>query len=497
MKEFNIMKEDDFHASLLRYLPKIKAVLASIIGDAGGNIIVEQNGKFVFSRSPIDVFEGVNMETPSDQALAGILLGGMKKMEYSSKSGATYCFLTCELILRGLKYITAGINRELFLDGLDTYYMELDQTLGTHAKKIEGLENLRKLALYQLKSDQADVVRLLEATLDVNPNVFIEVKASDNTETSVKKIDGYTLEAATLQKFLPGQLPKSLQQPELFFCLDTTALRQAIKATQKNEGSKIIMVLKGTIDEDAAKALVQAENDNIYLYSLDNIKEVEKLMAYVGLAMSNVGENLETMVDSVEIKSDSLIFHQKSSLERIRYISRLQELQKDSESVGEWKAIQKQIALLSGLYTEILVGAPTDTAIQNETKLIKEAVDELLMIIHHGMVTAGGAALYHAGRNTSWEKTNGSEFYAGGKIMFEALEMLELVHIRNSTNNPEYFIELHKEKNDPEMVFRHQDKKMVKASDTMMFDSLIFVRQALKQAVGTASQILNSKMVIG
>lgn len=496
MKAFGIINQEDFHASLLNFLPKIASALSSIMGDGGKTLILRKNGRMKFSKSPIDLLEGLNFENSSDQSIAAILLNAIKKMDYSSKAGTIYAFLTCELVLRGLKYITAGVNRESFLDGLESFYMEIDQTLGAYSQKVEGIDDLNKLASYHLKSEKVSISKLFESGLGFNPSFFIDVKQSDSVETLVNRIEGFYIKADEIQAIPSKKIRKTLTLTGVAFCIDKVTLQKALSASLKNKSAKIIFVLKSTIDEDILISMSTKAPNDIYLYTMDDIKEVEEFMAYVGLEMSSIGDISESVVESVEIKDGGLVFYQKPTSQRIEFINQLRKSQKESESLPEWNKIQKRIAIMDGTFSEILVGAPTKTAVENETGLIKEAIDELQMITHYGMVTGGGAALYYAARFTDWEKTNNEAFSAGGKILFEALEMLELVQIGNSTTNPEFFLKMLQGSNDARMLYSHRDKKLVNASDSMMFDSLVLIRQSLKQAVSTATQIMNSELLI-
>lgn len=490
--------KEEYYSRLSTLLPRLKMILGLSYGTSGSHVLLKEDVGYVFSRSGRQILENIEAEDPYEKSILNILKKTITGSEILQDSSTLSALVTCELVLKSLKYLVAGANHENFCSGIKTYHKELDQHLKSVGRPYTTTDFIG-LVNGLLNNDLKAQELFLEAFSIPDENLFVTVMENDFGESTVSKETGCVFKAVPVENRNGNFRFQDLDQG-LFFVIGqkinhTDQLNNILK-----DPSPLHKVVVAKAFGEQANSLIRSNAfQESSFYEIGDDKELQDLAALLGMARPLSVEDPELQPSpalGVHLDEEQIIVKHLKSHTLDNYIFRMKLGQKELKSFREKEALQKRMARLSGNDRIISVGANTPTETRQQTMFLRNAAFQLRMIIKHGMLPGGGASLFYASRKIPWVEDFTDDYSNGGKTMKNSIQLPMELLIQNAGCDPEYYRNRMKEIDRPETIFDTSKKRLVDLKNNPIYDSLELTRQALSIAVHTAIQLLNVELVV-
>ncbi|QQR93242.1 chaperonin GroEL [bacterium] len=412
-----------------------------------GVVLVKSYGAPHITNDGVTIAKEIELEDKAMNAGAQLIKEVATKTVDNVGDGTTTATVLAQSILtEGLRVVEAGANPIAIRNGLHKAVNVLVDELNNMSTKIEGKEDIRRVALISSNGDTAIADALAEIFDKIGKDGVLTVEDGNTFGITTKYVDGMVFDKGYISPYFMTNTDKMEAVAEDAYIIITdqkiSNIKELLPVMEKivQAGSKNIVIiaedidgealatlivnkLKGILNVVAVKAPAFGDRRKAMLQDIATLTGGQVITPDIGKKLENAELNDLGRAKKVIAKKDETVIvdgqGEKSALEeRIQLIK--QEIENTKSDYDKEKLFER-LAKLSGGVAVLQVGAATEV----EQKAMKDAVDDaksaVVAAIAEGIVAGGGVALLEAREVLKTLELIGDEKVAS-EILYRALE---------------------------------------------------------------------------
>lgn len=414
---------DEARDKLLRGVNLIANSVKTTLGPRGRNVIYGYHyGYPVCTKDGVTVAREVESKDPQEQL--GLLLVRQVAQKTADDCGdgtTSSVLLAQEIFTEGLKVLKSGANPVLIKRGIDKAVEEVVKYLDEHKTKLNGDEDIIKVASLSANNDQSIGKIINEAVKTVGENGVITIEDNYQTgETFIEMMEGMQLMEGLMSPYFiidPVKMESVLSNPWIIIMdMDIVNVSQLKGILEKalNTGRPVCL-MANSIHGSVLQNLVQSRmKNNLPIicvkspyfgdFRSEQLGDIATLTGgkVIGPASGIKPEQaeLDDLGECGSIKSNkyyTTIVGGKGIKELIegRITSIKQQIEK-SESDYDKEKFRERLSKLTTGVAVIKVGAPTDVEQKEKKMRVEDSLLATKAAIEDGILPGGGLALLNA-----------------------------------------------------------------------------------------------------
>jgi len=410
---------DDARASLISGVNKVANAVKVTIGPRGRNVVLAPaRGIAVIINDGVSIASDITLDDPGEQVGANLLLQACSQTDSRAGDGTTTsAVLTQAIVGAGAKLISNGANSVAIQKGLNKCAQFFVKKIREAAKPVTTLEQYASIAGISSGSEDMGmmvaeaIMRVgadgstttedgngLEDVLEFSEGLehevgYITPAFVKEVETQTATLDNARIlitdqKISMMADILPVLEPVVLnKEPLLIFCTDLTG--EALSGMVLNKK-------KGVIDVCVVKAPGFGLVRDQYLEDLCSFSGATFITQQLGKKVENATIADLGYVAKAQITKDKTILvsngnYAEAVEDRVNVLKGQIQAKLGTEKVFEIPRLEQRIQKLRGAVARILIGAPTETEIEDKRLRYEDAINALKGGIAEGMVPGGGA----------------------------------------------------------------------------------------------------------
>ena len=510
---------NDARQSLIKGIDKVANTVKVTLGPKGRNVVLDKSTTPVVTNDGVTIAKEIELIDKFENVGAKLVKEIASKTQDDSGDGTTTAVMLGQAMIReGLKNITAGANPMDVKRGIEKATKKVIEYLKESSVRVDGSEMISQVATISANNDPEIGNLISKAIEKVGRMGVITVEDSKSIETELEVVEGMQFERGFISPYMATNQEKmvcELDDPYILITdkkisnmkqivgpLEAAARegRALLIISEDIEGEAqaalIINLIKGAVKVCAVKAPGFGDEQKEMLEDIAVLTGGELVSEERGMKLEDVssswfGASRRVVVDSEK----TIIVDGKGEKEDIERRKKVIEAQiKNSDSKYKEEALKKRLAKLGGGVGVILVGAATETELEEKKMRIDDALNATRAAIDEGVVAGGGVSLFRAKKVLENMKLEGDE-QVGINIVKKVLEEPVRQIARNSGKEEAEVISRIK---DAEKNFGYNAKtdKFEDLFKAGVIDPKKVVRNSLQNAASIAAMVLTTEAVV-
>lgn len=500
----NNIKENALHG-LGTGIQIATSVVASTMGAKGLNVCIqiEDYPYALTTNDGATIIDHIQLEDPLEKQGLQFLKEAVARSNSNAGDGSTTtCVLLNSIIQEG---IASGVRGLEIKDSLDELLPIIIEELDKQKKRItpDEVESVAKIA-----GESESLAKILgEIYKQIGKDGIIHLESSETYDSSYQFIEGVRFgQTGYLSPYLvhDEQAIKENRKETKAIYQNPTILVTKKKINSINDIDPLIQMLVSMekkdlviftddMDSNVASLLIKAHRDHVFNILIIKapvirknfvfedfarcvgatvIEDTSGINSFKNLPLSVLGTCDKIIVD----KEETTLIGIKDISEHVQELSQ----NEDVDSKVRFTYLCQKTALLK-------LGSQSPTELTYLRLKAEDAIHSSRLALQDGIVMGGGGALYSI--SLTLPET------VGGKILQKALKTPFLQIIANAEKNPTDILEQMEGEIDNE-GFDAKSGTIVDMFESGIVDSVIVVKQAVKNAIGLASTILTTHSFI-
>ncbi len=515
-----IIFAEDARAKLVSGVNKLARAVVTTLGPRGRNVAIDKKwGSPTVLHDGVSVAKEVVLADPFENMGAQLVKEASSKTNDIAGDGTTTATLLAQqIVLAGMKNITAGANPMQMKRGIDKAVTAVVAEL---AKIKTDLSESDWQSVATISAQNPEIgAKIAEALKLVGRDGVVTVEESKGMEFEIEHKSGMQFDKGYASAYFvtdPSNMEAIVENPYILITDQKISAIQDLLPFLENtmKVSKNIVIIADDIDGEALATL--AVNKMRGTFNVLAVKApafgdrrkalLQDIAILTGGTM--ISEDAGRKWDSVTIedlgRADSVWSDKdntqiiggkgdknavKSRLDQIRH-----ELEKSTSEFDKDK-LAERIAKLAGGVAVIKVGAATEVELNELKERVKDAVGATKAAIDEGIVPGGGVALIRAGQALKKIKADNSDEEVGIEIVKQSLSQPLRWLAKNAGADDGWVVKKVEESTSPAYGFNSvtlEFEDMLKAG---ILDPVKVTRSALQNAASVASMILTTECLI-
>lgn len=440
---------------------KLADIVKLTIGPKGRNVAIERKNQLpLITNDGVTIAKEIFFEDKFENMGASIIKeASIKTNDLAGDGTTTSIVLAQSIINEGLKNITAGANPILIKKGIQNATKVALSELKKLSKPVKTNTEIMQVASVSTASEE-DGKLIASAVEKVGQNGIITIEESNNEETKLKIVEGFSFDKGYVSNYLCNNTEKMLCEFEDCYILLTDkkicsineilpVLEKCIKNNLKllivasdieNEvlATVVINKMRGTLQCEIVKAPSFGDNKKSVLEDISVFTGATLFSAELGLDINNctleqLGRAKKIIVDK---NSTTIIngFGDKQKIEE--RVAEIKNQIKNSADSFEKSQLSNRLSKLSGGVAIIEVGAPTEIEMKERKLRMEDGLSATKSAIEEGLVAGGGVALLKISESVEkYCNTLSGDEKLGAKILLNALYSPIKQIVENSGEN--------------------------------------------------------------
>lgn len=512
---------------ILNGVQKITKAVRVTMGAAGKNVLI---GEAVYGQEgivnlPTKVSKdgytvANNFELPDPEENRGALMvreAATKTVEEAGDATTCTCVLAESLITNGMALIDGGANSQEVKKGMDLAAEYAVSELTKMSIPVKGdIERVRQIATVSANNDSVIGNLIAEAYSKIGDEGVITAEEGKGTKTEIKITDGYKFERGWISPYFVTNRAKeicefinplillykgkinhhtqieraievSIQQtrPLLIIAEDCADEGLAYLAINNSRKAFMVCVVKSPFgenkDEEMKDIALLTGGDYVSDTSGIDIKEVTyENMGKAEKVIISKGETVIVSGNKNEEKLDELIADLRMNLTQVK-------------TEADKYPIEKRIAKLVGKGAVIVVGAATETELNEKLDRVDDSIRSTKSAIASGFLPGGGTAFLRVENNIQTQANKDRNLGIG--LVFSALSapLKQICENAGIDGSPIYEKVISKTGNIGYNALTDSIEDMVKSG---IIDSTKALTCAITNSVSVAGMVLTSECSI-
>jgi len=454
----NIIYNEEALFALREGVKKLAGAVKVTLGPKGRNVIIEQYNHPFSTKDGVTVARSIELEDPFENEGAALVREAcIKTGEYAGDGSTTSLVLAEALLNQSIRYITAGVNAEAFLEGLSKGTQKVLHFLDKKANRDIDNQAVLKVATIAANNDPA-AGQLIEKLLTDGRLLSAVFEDSQGIENHLEIVNGteisegyYSREFITNNDHLTCELNDSFilvanQKIEKFqellpLLVKVTDHTKPITLIAKGFGPEAMATLVANKRNNALEVLAVKVSDNFKDESFEDIalvcgtelvspqkgNSIENLGARdLGIARLVISSSEKTIIYSSDKPNESL----KNTIDKLTAKAIIE------HDLTVKKKLVERIANLTGKIAHVYVGAPTEFEREERKKRIINAYYSAQAAMEEGVLPGGGTAFIYALLELEKLKEHSGDAQKGIRTLAEALKVPFRTLLANAGEQP-------------------------------------------------------------
>ncbi|MCI9312852.1 MAG: chaperonin GroEL [Erysipelotrichaceae bacterium] len=510
--EQSVLFQKEARARLLQGAKLLADSVKGTLGPCGHHVVMQKEyGTPLISNDGVTIAKALYSEDPYAQMGISLLLeSAIKTNEISGDGTTTSILLAYELLNGGFAAMAQGGAANGFVLGMETAAKAIETYLRAHAQKLNGYDEIAKLAGLSAKSQTIGNL-IAEAFEAVSNARCIVCESGKSYESRLRIQEGTELHASLLSPyFLPSDATSlTYERPYLFISNERIVTLTQIEHFLAYAISmhRPLLILCEDMESDVLAQLILLNRQKraqvcVYkapafgTYQQDMLEDLALLCSGsacihdLGLDLSALSVNELGEAKEMILRKHSLqVFVQEHAGVKER-IALLKERCKEEQRAYDKAHMERRIAALQGRLAVLEIGGYTKGEIEEKKMRCEDALQASAAAMAEGVVSGGGLALIQSYRALHKEITHErKDSQAGIDCVFQAICKPFLQLMENNYEHPKDMLE--QQLNQPEGIgYDVWEGKWCDLLACGISDPLQVVLQALHNAVSVAGLLI-------
>jgi len=515
-----IIFSEDARTKLVAGVNKLAKAVVTTLGPKGRNVAIDKKwGAPSVLHDGVSVAKEVELQDPFENMGAQLVKEAASKTNDVAGDGTTTATLLAQqIVVAGMKNITAGANPMQMKRGIDKAVTAVVKELG-RIKKDLSESDWEAVATISAQNPEIGK-KISEALKSVGRDGVVTVEESKGMEFEIEKKEGMQFDKGYASAYFATDarnMDATIEDPYILITdQKISAINDMLPFLENTmKVSKNIVIIADDIEGEALATLV-----------VNNMRGTFKILAVKAPAFGDrrkailgdiailtggtlISEDTGRKLDSVTIedlgradsvwsdKDNTQIIGGKGAPTALK--ARLAQIKKEydkSTSEFDKEKLAERIAKLTGGVAVIKVGAATEVELNELKERVKDAVGATKAAIEEGIVPGGGVALIKARRVLDVLKGDNTDEEIGIKIVRESLSQPLRWLATNSGVDAGWVVKKVEDSKTASLGFNAltlEFEDMIKAG---ILDPVKVTRSALQNAASVASMILTTECLI-
>jgi chaperonin GroEL len=515
-----ILYSEDARTKLVAGVNKLAKAVVTTLGPKGRNVAIDKKwGAPTVLHDGVSVAKEVELADPFENMGAQLVKEAASKTNDIAGDGTTTATLLAQqIVVAGMKNITAGANPMQMKRGIDKAVAAVVEELGKIKKDLSE-DDWEAVATISAQNPEIGK-KIAEALKSVGRDGVVTVEESKGMEFEIEKKEGMQFDKGYASAYFAtdaANMDATIEDPYILITdQKISAINDMLPFLENTmKVSKNIVIIADDIEGEALATLVVNKmrgTFNILAVKApafgDRRKAILQDIAILtggSLISEDTGRKLDSVTiedlgradrvwsdkDNTQIiggKGDSLAL--KARLDQIK-----REYDKSTSEFDKEK-LAERIAKLSGGVAVIKVGAATEVELNELKERVKDAVGATKAAIDEGIVPGGGVALIKARKAIDSLKGDNSDEEVGIKIVRESLSEPLRWLATNSGVDAGWVVKEVEGNKSVSYGFNALTLEFEDMLEAGILDPVKVTRSALQNAASVASMILTTECLI-
>jgi len=515
-----IIFAEEARTKLVSGVNKLARAVVTTLGPKGRNVAIDKKWG-----APAVLHDGVSVAKEVELADLFENMGAQLVKEAASKTNdiagdgtTTATLLAQQIVLAGMKNITAGANPMQMKRGIDKAVTAI---VGELQKIKTDLSESDWQSVATISAQNPEIgAKIAEALKLVGRDGVVTVEESKGMEFEIEHKDGMQFDKGYASAYFvtdPASMEAVIENPYILISDQKISAISDLLPFLENtmKVSKNIVIIADDIEGEALATLVVNKmrgTFNILALKAPAFGDLRKaLLRDIAILTGGtlISEDTGRKLDSVTIedlgradrvwsdKDNTQIIGGKGDKKALK--ARLDQIRHELEkSTSEFdkEKLAERVAKLAGGVAVIKVGAATEVELNELKERVKDAVGATKAAIDEGIVPGGGVALIRAGQALKNIKADNSDEEVGIEIVKQSLSQPLRWLAKNAGADDGWVVKKVEENKSLSYGFNSltlEFEDMLKAG---ILDPVKVTRSALQNAASVASMILTTECLI-
>jgi len=515
-----IIFSDDARQKLVSGVNKLAKAVVTTLGPKGRNVAIDKKwGAPTVLHDGVSVAKEIELPDPFENMGAQLVKEAASKTNDIAGDGTTTATLLAQqIVVAGMKNITAGANPMQMKAGIDKAVAAVVKELGKLKKDLKETD-WQSVATISAQNEKIGA-KIAEALKLVGRDGVVEVEESQGLDFEIEHKEGMAFDKGYASAYFvtdPGKMEATIDNPHILITdQKISSVNDFLPVLEKViKVSKNFVIIADDIDGEALATLVVNKmrgTFNVLAVKApafgDRRKAILEDIAIL-TGGSVISEDTGRKLDSVTLedlghadrvwsdKDNTRVVGGKGDPKAIKArVAQLKTEAANTKSDFDREKLEERLAKLAGGVAVIKVGAPTEVELNELKERVKDAVGATKAAIEEGIVPGGGVALLRTTKALATLKAANSDEQVGIDIVREALSMPLRWLAKNSGADDGWVVRKVEESEDKNFGFNAltlEFEDMLKAG---ILDPVKVTRSALQNAASVASMILTTECLV-
>lgn len=511
---------DDARQKMLSGINQLASAVTTTLGPKGRNVALDKKwGAPNVIHDGVSVAKEISLEDPFENMGAQLVKEAASKTNDAAGDGTTTATLLAQQIsVKGMKYVTAGVNPMIMKRGIDRAVAAAIEEIRRLAKPVKE-SDWEKVATISAQNEVIGA-KVAEALKLVGKDGVVEVEEGKTMEITIEHKEGMEFDKGFASPYFvtnSDTMESVIESPHILVTdqkitsiQDLLPMLEKLMQVSKNfviiaediEGEAlttlVVNKLRGTFNGLAVKAPGFGDRRKAMLQDIAVLTGANFISAETGRALKDVTVEDLGRADSIRATKDNtrIVGGKGAKNDISARVAQIESEIANSTSDFDIEKLQERKARLSGGVAVIQVGASTEIEMKNLQERVKDAKEATRAAMEFGIIPGGGVTYIQARKAVRKLSSKVKDEQSGIDLIAEVLDQPLRMLATNSGVDAGWVVKVVEEKDDATFGFNavtNEFGDMVKAG---VIEPALVEIEALKNAASVGSMILTTECLI-
>jgi len=511
---------DTARQKMLSGINQLANAVTTTLGPKGRNVALDKKwGAPNVIHDGVSVAKEISLEDPFENMGAQLVKEAASKTNDAAGDGTTTATLLAQHIsVKGMKYVTAGVNPMIMKRGIDRAVTAAIEEIRRLAKPVKE-SDWEKVATISAQNEVIGA-KVAEALKLVGKDGVVEVEEGKTMEITIEHKEGMEFDKGFASPYFvtnPETMEAVIESPYILVTdqkissiQDLLPMLEKLMQVSKNfvilaedvEGEAlttlVVNKLRGTFNGLAVKAPGFGDRRKAMLQDIAVLTGANFISAETGRALKDVTVEDLGRADSIRATKDStrIVGGKGSKNDISARVAQIESEIANSTSDFDIEKLQERKARLSGGVAVIQVGASTEIEMKNLQERVKDAKEATRAAMEFGIIPGGGVTYIQARKAVRKLKSDIKDEQAGIDLIAEVLDQPLRMLATNSGVDAGWVVKVVEEKDDASFGFNAVTNEFGDMVKSGVIEPAMVEIEALKNAASVGSMILTTECLI-
>lgn len=513
---------NDAQARLMRGVDALADAVGVTLGPAGGHVLIGRPGKAPrITRDGATVADALELgDRVADLGLQMIRRAAATAAEQAGDGSTTATVIAQAMARDGLKMVAAGANPMDLKRGIDQAVASVLATLGTRARQVTRSEDIARVGAIAANSDETIGRLVARAMARAGADGVVSVEGGNSLATVLDHVRGMRFEQGYVSPYFMTDAETTrceLRNPYVLVCEARIEhhepLLKLLEASVRAQKPLLIIAeditgdalqtlvtskVKGGLRVAASKAPLFGDRRAAVMDDIAVVTGGRLISERKGETLARAGpEVLGRARRAVLTPSDTTIIDGRGEPRALA--RRCDEIRhRIPEAVSDYDRdyLRKRLARLSGGVAVIRAGGATEAEIGERAQRIESAVNAVRAAAAEGILSGGGAALFHAAARLADLEAPSADHAYGIAIVRRAIQAPLRRIVENADGDAAAVAANLQASGDPDTGYDARSGQCRNMVDAGVLDAAKVVRTALAAAASVAGLLITIGAVV-